>query len=222
MSGLWFVEDCFSSGNLKPGQDQATIQSVKPGHICLDIGANCGYYTMMMCRLCSPGGMVYSIEPVPPTLDVLNEVICRNGFENVRMYHAAIGAENGQANILFSGAGDLNACLDCDGGVYVAGQWNSAVIVPKVTIYEFVRRERILRVDFIKIDTQGADPDILERGSRITIGQFRPIILCEAIGTERRNRLNRFFDSIAYNVSMCQDNISQPEWHTIHLLATPQ
>src|SRR5437773_815579 len=44
---------------------------IKPGFVCIDIGANMGYYSTFMSRLAGKDGKVFSVEPVPLFADIL-------------------------------------------------------------------------------------------------------------------------------------------------------
>lgn len=220
LKGKRYPSDAFISGALKPGQDAATIASVKSGHICVDVGANCGYYTMMMSVLSGEVGMVYSIEPVPATFQILNEVVIANRLGNVKTYQLAIGPFSGTATVMFNRPGDLSACVDGI-GVYVDGEATQRSGVRMMTLDEFVVREQITKLDFLKIDAQGADLTLLEHGGMDTIKRLRPIILCEALGREKISLIKSFFFNNQYRCDICQGNISQPEFYTVHLIAIP-
>lgn len=49
--------------------------NIKPGFVCLDIGANYGYYTRIMEKLSGPDGMVYAIEANPHLSDLIKKSI---------------------------------------------------------------------------------------------------------------------------------------------------
>src|SRR4028119_421162 len=40
-------------------------QIIQPGFVCLDIGANLGYYSVALSRLAGPEGQVLAVEPIP-------------------------------------------------------------------------------------------------------------------------------------------------------------
>ena len=67
-------------------------QLVREGDVCIDIGANLGYYSRPLSRLAGDSGRVYSVEPVP----VIGRVLRRNlrGCRNVEILPFALGEEN--------------------------------------------------------------------------------------------------------------------------------
>lgn len=58
-------------------------QSVKPGDICMDIGANIGFVTLQMAKLVGSSGKVYAVEPDDSNFEVLNKNIKVNLLENI-------------------------------------------------------------------------------------------------------------------------------------------
>ncbi len=108
--------------------------------------------------------------------------------------------------------------------------------VPTITIDEFVKKEGINRLDFIKIDTDGHEYDVL-MGAQKTIAKFKPQIIFELgqyVMTERRisfSDYNYFFRKLDYRLSNAANNkvITHgnfkklvPAKGTIDVLALPQ
>lgn len=50
-------------------------KNIKPGYVCLDVGANYGYYTRIMEKLSGSSGIVHSIEANPHLIDLINKSI---------------------------------------------------------------------------------------------------------------------------------------------------
>jgi FkbM family methyltransferase len=61
-------------------------QFVKPQMVCVDIGAQKGYYTGVMCSL---GAYVIAVEPNPVLADEINKMIVRNAYEAAVVVAAA-------------------------------------------------------------------------------------------------------------------------------------
>jgi FkbM family methyltransferase len=122
----------------------------------IDIGANMGSFTLTMARL-APQARVYSFEPAPSTFRLLERNIKLNSLTNispqmmvvcdrvgtVQFTDATHGAEN---NSLFRAA----VQSDCP-----------VVDVPGTTLDQFCRDQSIETLDFLKIDTEGAEPLVL-------------------------------------------------------------
>ena len=68
---------------------------VRPGDCVVDIGASIGVYTKLLSERVGPGGLVYGVEPVPVTFDVLCSNVRRLGLANVRPIACAISDQDG-------------------------------------------------------------------------------------------------------------------------------
>ena len=127
------------------------IGYIKPGFVCVDVGANVGYFTLVMAELTGDGGRVIAYEPEPDTFDLLVRNVKANGFtDRVRCREVACGATKGQDM--------LHVSRRISGG--------STVGVPLPEGYgarphpiDIVRLDEDIqgRVDFIKCDAEGFD-----------------------------------------------------------------
>ncbi|HET7231340.1 MAG TPA: FkbM family methyltransferase [Longimicrobium sp.] len=139
---------------------QAFRDSVGPGAVALDVGANVGAYTLLLGAWVRPGGRVYAFEPAPEAFGGLSRHVALNGLGGVvTPVRAAVSARTGTATLAVDGLSGANR-LDAS----AAGER-----VETVTLDDFCRREGI-RPTFIKIDVEGAELDVL-RGARETIRQ---------------------------------------------------
>ncbi|MBM0106328.1 FkbM family methyltransferase [Steroidobacter sp. S1-65] len=83
----------------EPEQAFIVERTLAPGKVAFDLGANVGYYTIMMAKLVGAGGRVYAVEPFPQSYDLLEENVRRNELDNVSTDNIAIGAEDGEAQL---------------------------------------------------------------------------------------------------------------------------
>jgi FkbM family methyltransferase len=123
--------------------------------VILDIGANIGITsTYLATRF--PKARIFAFEPVPANFAVLKENVGQ--FENVRALPVALGRENGSFEMFTS---DTESNL---GGFsfYRAGSDVTQKVRVEVRSSESMMRElSIDHADVIKIDTEGAEFDIL-------------------------------------------------------------
>jgi len=68
---------------------------VRRGDSVVDAGASIGLYTKILSALAGPEGVVYSVEPVPETYDVLVSNVRRLGLDNVRPLNVALSDADG-------------------------------------------------------------------------------------------------------------------------------
>lgn len=151
-------------------------QVVKPGQTVLDIGANVGFYTIILASLVGPSGKVYAFEPLPRNADLLERSVAENGFEDrVMLERVVVGQTAGSAKLLFEEQ-TLNS-----GGSYLfedgmhLPDGHGIQEVAMVALDDDVLHRPI---SFIKIDIEGAEP-LAFRGAEEILRTDRPTILSE-------------------------------------------
>jgi len=133
----------------------------------LDIGANVGAYALLIGQWVGSGGAVFAFEPAPDAHDGLQRHIHLNALDAiVTPVRAAAGAASSTSRLVVgTTAGESRlVTLATDDAA-------TTVDVPVTTIDDFCAREH-LTPDFIKIDVEGAELDVL-RGARETIRRTR-------------------------------------------------
>lgn len=131
---------------------QAMMRSVRRGSVVADIGANLGYFTLLLADLTGAEGRVLAFEPQPNLARLLRKSIDVNGYTGFADLHAvALGAASGSAVI--------EASLDQPGGgrTVADGQVEGAARVP---LGRFDTIPHALDVEFIKMDVEGFEPEV--------------------------------------------------------------
>jgi FkbM family methyltransferase len=133
---------------------------LKPGMIVVDAGANIGLHTLFFAKRVGPEGRVYAFEPGQSAFDRLQSHIKRNQLANVRCFHCALGASEGVVSI-------TENCQDNSRNFVVES--SSATIGAKNvalrSLNQLLKEESVGRVDFLKIDVEGFEPQVLEGAS---------------------------------------------------------
>ncbi|HEX8143164.1 MAG TPA: FkbM family methyltransferase [Pyrinomonadaceae bacterium] len=144
----------------------ALAQAVKPGWRAIDIGANHGYYTLIMADAVGADGAVLAVEPNPRLAELLKRNIDVNGFpRSTRLLSKAISDESASrvTFVIPEGNRSMNGTL-CGAGA----PGDKVFEVETTTLDEAVKDWP--RVDFIKIDAEGAEEGIW-RGMQRTLEQ---------------------------------------------------
>jgi len=168
-----------------------------------DIGANIGYYTLLMGGLCSK---VYAFEPCSETFDVLKKNIELNKMNNVTAVKAAAGdkKETKQINHSWGGAGG-NSFLDL-------GKWQGEkedVEVLKLDDYF----SGIQKPDIIKMDVEGWEEEAINGGIE-TFGHAK-IILFEN-NEELLKKMGKGTDTV---INMLKDMGFELEFNSENFIA---
>lgn len=164
-------------GFFAEGLTKLVLTQVKPGNTFLDVGAQLGYFTLLAAWLVGDAGQVPSFEPTPQTFDILK--LNAGEKPNVRLNQVAVAAYQGTATLndygpSFSAFNSMfNANLPQGSGRVRPTQ----VRVDTISIEEYVA-ERGLTPDFVKIDAENADFEILQ-GMESTIAKHHPTLSVE-------------------------------------------
>lgn len=153
---------------------QFIARLVAPGMHVADVGANFGYYSLLMADLIGPTGRLLAVEPNPPVVEMLKRTLELNGFAGrSTIAAAAAGAGDGQGCLFVPAGEPKNATLV---GAAEAHDDASLVAVPIRSLDALFAG--FPRVDFLKIDAEGAEEDIA-LGLGRTIERWRPRIILE-------------------------------------------
>ncbi|MDR2392475.1 MAG: FkbM family methyltransferase [Planctomycetota bacterium] len=147
--------------------------ALRGGDVVFDLGANMGLFTAAAAaRDCR----VYAFEPAPYTLERLKRTASL--YRGVTVCPYAVADVN--KKVAFSVNADLESVLSTVGNTLrpVKVKGFVTIEVDAVSIDEFVERNGIGRVDFIKADIEGAERLMLA-GAKKTLARFAPkLALC--------------------------------------------
>lgn len=140
------------------------LRHVRRGDHAVDVGANIGYYSLLLSRCVGVQGRVYAFEPEPLNLALLRVNLQINGCSNVVVHPLALADTHGQR--------PLYLCPSNRGDHRLGFTPHRDMITVPVTMADRCLGPRPARVDFVKIDVQGAEELVL-RGMRELIEKNR-------------------------------------------------
>lgn len=152
----------------------STHVHVRPGDVVLDLGGNLGTSALLFSRLVGPEGHVYSFEPA--FADVERRNLADNGARNVEVIPAAVGDRCSEVELTVTDEG-------IDSRLARPSHRGGRLRVPMTTLDEFVAQRRLQRVDFIKMDIEGAE-ELALRGAEQVIARFRPQLTIASYHTD--------------------------------------
>lgn len=142
-------------GFWEPQETHWALQNLREGDTFLDVGANIGYYTLIAAHAVGETGRVYAFEPDPVSFEILEHNVRLHELGNVVLEQKAAANEPGSIELF------LAADNKGDHRIYQAEESRPSIAIEAVTLDGyFETRDR--RVDFAKIDTQGAEVLILQ------------------------------------------------------------
>lgn len=147
---------------------------LKKDSIVFDIGANIGYYSIVLSKYIN-NGKVYSFEPIPPTYDYLCKHIEINDAKNIITNNIALSNYNGKAQFFYYDEGMVNSSMK----ILNKDVENKTVDCVVQTIDSFVE-EKNIDIDLIKCDTEGSEY-LVFKGAKETLMRCKPIIFTEML-----------------------------------------
>jgi FkbM family methyltransferase len=149
---------------------------LRPGMRAVDIGANYGTYTLAMAEAVGSEGKIWAYEPASGTARYLRQTIARNRLANVEPIQAAVSNRTGTARLQLDEQVELNR-LAADG---------KGEDVSLTTLDAECRAHPFEHIDFIKIDAEGGELDIIRGGERFFAEQS-PLVMFERRGPDGEN-----------------------------------
>jgi len=167
----------FLTGLYEPNEFFWLNKALERGNTFIDIGANMGLYSLFAARKVGPSGLVIAIEPSSRDFERLRSHVELNRLTNVRLLQIAASDRKGEARLLVA--------PDEKAGHNTLGYFGYDRVAPKAI--ETVRLERVddvvrlaglQKVDFVKLDVEGAEFRVLQ-GAQDTLRLSHPTILLE-------------------------------------------
>lgn len=167
---------------------------ISAGSICLDVGANVGFYALHFAKRVGNNGKVYAIEASPKVVDRLRKNIALNSYENIIEVEALAVADK-KGEIEFAISPDENSGW---GHIGEDVRFSEKVLLKADTLDSFFESKKLTSVDLMKVDIEGAE-DMLIAGAQKILrdGRIKHIFIefclmtCEEV--KRRTETLRSF-----------------------------
>jgi FkbM family methyltransferase len=146
-----------------------------PDGVAIDIGANIGLTALALAALL-PAGRVIAVEASPRTSEALRRTVAANAVgARITVEASAVGAAPGEA-AFHDAEHSAGSHLLADGTMRAAAL--ARVTVPVTTLDHLVAAHALPRLDFVKIDVEGFETEVLDGGAA-AIARFRPNFFIE-------------------------------------------
>jgi FkbM family methyltransferase len=165
-----------------------------------DIGANVGYYTLLAAlHLTKKNQRVHAFEPNPKVFKALRHNTELNSFGNVHLEQVVVSDEDGEVCFyLPPGEAQSNGSL-LPG--FIGDQ--KPVMTKSVRFDTYCAREKIRKVDLLKVDVEGAELKVLQ-GMGSLLDQWLPDIICEVLEPFDAE-VDKFFANLPYRKFIITD-----------------
>jgi FkbM family methyltransferase len=149
---------------------------LREGQTAMDLGCYAGLTAIAFSKSVGITGSVIAVEPDPSNRAIASKNLALhhrvNGLDNVKLLPYAIGGEEG--TVEFSAEGSMGSA-----SVRIVGGYRGAIVeVPTLTLDGILLRAGAPKVDFIKMDIEGAELEVI-RSARSFLTSHRPRMIIE-------------------------------------------
>jgi len=159
----------------------AVYDILKPGDVFIDVGAHIGWFTLLGAKIVGPEGRIISVEPETKNLKWLKQNIKLNNInENTYVFEVAITSEYGPVTLYLNDDNDGGHSLWSVGNHPFnekSAENRKKVKVQGIPLDDLCRSENISEIKLLKIDTEGAEVEVLTGASQLLAdGKIKNII----------------------------------------------
>lgn len=179
---------------------------LQPEMTVIDVGANVGVYTFSAAQQVGKAGRVIAIEPFSGCVKCMEETRRVNDLSQVSICRGAASDRQGAIRLSLHGASELNEVI-ADDSTPASGNVEEA---PCFTLDSLIDSEKLDRVDWLKIDAEGHEIQVLKGSDRL-LKDFAPNILYENIAAAQgsNTEVAAYLQSKGYQLFRYQPFVQQ-------------
>jgi FkbM family methyltransferase len=172
----------FWLGTYEPGLQAALLEQIKPGSVVYDLGANIGYFSLLMASLVGPQGRVFAFEALPSNVERLNQNIALNDLSGRITVISAAVADRSRLMTFLVGPSNRMGKLDGSSGRRSV-DYREAIEIDCISLDDLVYKQGQPVPALVKMDIEGGEVLALP-GMRRVLMEARPVLLLELHGEE--------------------------------------
>jgi FkbM family methyltransferase len=166
-----------------------------------DLGANTGLHCLLASRLVGPEGRVVGFEPLPENLHAAADLISLNELSNVELVSKAVGKTVGVAEFLVGMHGK-------QGSLVGIGRESGERLAVAVTTLDAECDAGRPSPDFVKIDVEGAEGDVLLGFSR-RLKECKPVFIIDLHSPQQDLKVGRTLHEAGYELFRVGDAVAK-------------
>jgi len=148
LNGPSFDQELFLFRNREQFETEIVKSIVEKGMNILDLGANIGYYTLLLSNLVGSSGKVYAVEPLPQNYEKLENHLLLNDIKNVEAFNIAISSETGHINFFVGAEHNLGSLVNIE----TQKQTGKQIRVKTFSLADFLVNKS--KIDLIRMDIE--------------------------------------------------------------------
>lgn len=161
----------------------------------IDVGGYLGYFTLFAARHTAPGARIWALEPSSANFRILKQNLAKNKVNNVVAIQKGLAAQTGTTRL------SLHSHSYNHSIIFSSADYEN---ISLITLAQLLAERNIDRVDFLKLDCEGAEYDILFQMDKLTLSKVQTISLefhdTSAIGKFSPNQLAAWLEENGFRV----------------------
>lgn len=167
------------SGTWEPHVTAAFRELLSREDVCVDVGANIGYFTLLASQLVGPSGRVYAFEPLPSVYAMLRSNLELNSVTNVTALCVAAGDTDGRAHLYVAPSGHSS--------IRPLDARSTLMTVRTCRLDSIVPTSDLARIKLVKIDVEGYEPEVVRGLEGVFEAGGRPAVILEVTPARNSN-----------------------------------
>ena len=202
----------FSSPKHEPFQLKILEDHLGEGDIFIDIGAYVGYASLRAARIVGPRGLVVAFEPDPRIYKILIENIILNDLNNIIVIPLPLYSATKIIEFTISPVEGWSSLMTENRNQIFS---NNKVVRPQkikvatLTLDSIPTILGLKEITMIKIDTEGAESEIL-RGASEILKKHKPKLLIEIHGNKQYKQVMALLNKFKYKFEILHINTEEP------------
>ena len=158
-------------GIYEPEETEIVKREVGKGDIVVDLGANVGYYTLLLANLVGKDGRVYAFEPDPTNFALLKKNVKVNNYSNVILERKGVLDKTGKSELWLRS--DVNKAGHRIVPIDKSIHHSKPIEIDVVSLDDYFKDQKI---DFVKMDIEGSETMALKGMKNILKGNVKILI----------------------------------------------
>ncbi len=142
---------------------------IKKNDLILDIGAHIGIFSVFASKF-ADDGKIYSFEPTPENFKILKENLEFNKIKNIVLINKAVSSKNEKREIILCDANTGGHSF-----FKIGNDYSKKIKIQTISLDKFVKENKIYQIDFLKMDCEGAEYEILFSCSKEVLRMIKKI-----------------------------------------------
>ena len=135
-------------------------KEVGPGNVILDVGANIGYYSIMLANIVGSNGKIYALEPEPTNYQTLKKNITLNKLENIiEPYQMGASDTNSPRFLYRSKYSNMHSFILPENDIIDIKNPKSQVEIEMTNLSDFIHDKQT--IDMLRMDIEGYEVEVL-------------------------------------------------------------